>query len=159
MDAVGADQQVDRDAGAIVEPGLDPIAPLGEVDEAMAEMDMLGWKAGGDHRQQVGAMDRDVRRAVKLFAGRVERRLLQGAAVLPAALVRADRLHALAVEPGAEAEPAQYPRRIRPHVDAAADLGQLGRLLVEIDIKPGLAQRHRGGQPADAAADDTDLER
>src|SRR3954447_2509310 len=104
-------------------------------------------------------MDRDVRRAVKLFAGRVERRLLQGAAVLPAALVRADRLYALAVEPGAEAEPAQHPHRIRSHVDSAANLGQLGGLLVEIDIKPGLAQCHRGSQPADAAANDPDLER
>jgi hypothetical protein len=73
MDAVGADQHVDGDAGAIVEPGLDPIAPLGEVYEAMAEMDMLGRKAGGDHCQQVGTVDCDVRRAVKLFASWIER--------------------------------------------------------------------------------------
>jgi hypothetical protein len=73
--------------------------------------------------------------------------------------VRADRLHALAVEPGAETEPAQHPYRIRPHVDAAANLGQLGGLLVEIDINSGLAQRHRCGQSTDAAANDPDLER
>jgi hypothetical protein len=51
MDTVSPDQHVDGDAGAIVEPGLDPITPVREVDEAMAEMDMLGWKCGGNHRQ------------------------------------------------------------------------------------------------------------
>src|SRR3954447_1122227 len=70
VDAMGADQNVDCDAGSIVDPALAPVAPVGEVDEAMAEMDMLGWKAGGDHRQQVGAVNCDVRRAVQLFTGR-----------------------------------------------------------------------------------------
>ena len=145
--------------GAVVEPGLDAVALVVKADEAVAEMDALGRKAGGDDRQQVGAVHRHVRRAVKLLAARIERRPLQGAAVLPAALVRADRPHALAVEPGAEAEPVQDPHRVRRHVDAAADLGQLRRLLVDIDLEPGLAQRHRGGEPADAAADDSDPER
>ena len=110
MDAVGADQHVGRDAGAVVEAGLDPITLVVEADEAMAEMDTLARKACGDDGQQVGTVERHVRRAVELFAARVERCLLQGAAVLPAALVRADRPHAFAVEPGAEAEPVQHPR-------------------------------------------------
>ena len=69
------------------------------------------------------------------------------------------RAHALAVEPRGEAQPAQDAHRVRPHVDAAADLGQLGRLLVDIDLEAGLAQRQRGGEAADAAADHRDPER
>ena len=159
MDAVGADQHVDRDARAVVEPCLDAVAPVGEADEAMAEMDALGRKAGSDDRQQIGAVDRHVRRAVELFAQRVERRPLQGAAVLPAALVRASGRTPSRSSPGAEAEAVQDAHRIRPHVDAAADLGQLRGLLVDIDVEAGPAQRHRGGEPADAAADNGDLER
>ena len=102
---------------------------------------------------------RHMRRAVELFAQRVERRALQGAAVLPAPLVRADRAHPLAVEPFGEAEPAQDARRVRAHVDAAADFGQLGRLLVDIDRETGPAQRQGGGEPADAGADHGNLER
>src|SRR5207244_1204761 len=40
----------------------------------------------------------------------------------------------------------------------AADMRQRGRLLVEVDLKPGPAQRQRGGKPADPAADHGDLE-
>ena len=39
MNAVGADQHVGRDAGAVVEPCLDSVAIIGEADKAMAEMD------------------------------------------------------------------------------------------------------------------------
>ena len=49
----------------------------------------------------------------------------------------ADRLHAVAVEPGTEAEAAQHPDGVRSHIDAAADLRQLRGLLVDIDIEPG----------------------
>src|SRR4029077_7077328 len=44
-------------------------------------------------------------------------------------------------------------RRVRPHIDAAADLVKLGRLLVDIDRETGAIQRQRRGEAADAAAD------
>ena len=121
-------------------------------------MDALRREGRGNDREQVGAVDGHVRRAVELLAQRIERRPLQGAPVLPAALVGPERAHALAVEPLGETEAAQHAGRIGRHVDPAADLGQLGRLLVNADIEPGLQQRHRGSQPADAAADHRYLE-
>jgi hypothetical protein len=69
MDAVGADQDVGRDALAVVEPGLDMVALTGKADEAIAEMDALGRQPRGNHRQQIGAMDRHIaarRRAARI---------------------------------------------------------------------------------------------
>ena len=42
MNAVGADQHIGLDVRAVVEPGLDSVAAIGEPDEPMAEMDPLG---------------------------------------------------------------------------------------------------------------------
>src|SRR5580704_17231822 len=139
MDAVGADQNVGRDARLVLKPSLDVVAPLGEPSEAMSEMDPLGRKPRGNDRQQIGTVNGDVRRAVKLFALRIERRALQRAAVVPAPLMGAARAHALAQEAFAEAEPNQDAGRVRPHVDAAADMRQRRRLLVEVDLEPGPA--------------------
>ena len=125
----------------------------------MTEMDPLRRERGGDHGQQIGAMDRDVRRAIKPLAKRVERRALQGAAILPTALMAADRMHTFAVEAFAQAQPIKDARGVRAHIDAAADFGQLRRLLVDIDFEPGLAQSDGGAEPADAAADHGDLAR
>ncbi len=105
-----------------------------------------------------GAMHGQMRRAVDRLALRVEPGLLQGAPVVPAALVHPDRPHGLTVEPLAEPEPIEDARRVRPHVDAAADFGQLRRLLVDLDVEPGPPQRQRRGQPADPGADDGDFQ-
>ena len=110
-------------------------------------------KTGRDDRQQIGAMNGDVRRTVELFAQRIERRPLQGAPVLPASLVGEEWADPLAVEPRSEAQPAQDAHCIRAHVDAAADLSKLGSLLVDVDLEAGLAQRQRSGEAADAATD------
>ena len=86
-------------------------------------------------------------------------RPLQGTPVLPAPLMGPDRSHAFAVEPLGEAEPAQHARRIGGHIDPAADLGQLRRLLVNLDLEPGLQQRQGSGEATNAAADHRDAER
>ena len=104
-------------------------------------------------------MNGHVRRPVELLAKRIERRALQRAPVLPAPLMGPERAHALPVEPLGETELAQHARRIGRHVDPAADLGQLRRLLIDLDLETGLKQRDGGGQPADAAADHRDAER
>src|SRR5712691_6765579 len=158
VDAVGADQHVARDPRAVFEPCRDFVALLSNPHKPLAEMDPLGGEARCDRRQKIGAVNGDVRRAIERFALRVERRLLQGAPVLPAALVGAERADALAVETWPEAEPPQHARRIRTHVDAAADLRQLGRLFVDLDGEPGLVQRHGGAEAAKAAADNRGVE-
>jgi len=66
--------------------------------------------------------------------------------------VRPERTHAFAVEPLSEAEAAQHARRIGRHVYPAADFGQFRRLLINLDLEPGLQQRQGRGQPANAAA-------
>ncbi len=57
MDAVGAEQNLGRDSHAVLEPGLDAVALVGEADEAVTEMDALGRKARGDDREQVGTVN------------------------------------------------------------------------------------------------------
>src|ERR1700730_5078206 len=93
-----------------------------------------------------------MRRAVKLFALRVERRALQSAPVVPTPLMGAARAHALAQQSLGKTESEQNTGRVRAHVDAAADMGQRRRLLIDIDLKPRPAQRQRGGETTDAAA-------
>ena len=60
-----------------------------------------------------------VRRAVQLFAQRIERRPLQSAAILP---VSEARTHSLTIRPFGKAQPVQDANRVRRHIDAAADL-------------------------------------
>jgi hypothetical protein len=122
-------------------------------------MNPVGHEPGGDDREEVRAVNSQVGRAVEVFAARVQRRTLQGAAVLPAPLMRAHRAHRLAVECRAKAKTVEGARRVGPHVDAAADLRELGRLLVDVDVEAGPPERDRGGEPPEAGADDGDAER
>src|SRR5205823_1077360 len=117
MDAVGADQNVGRDPRAIVEPRFDMVASVGEADQAMAEMDALSRKSRRDDRQQIGAVNGNVRRAVKLFALWVERRTLQGAAIVPAPLMSAARTHAFVQQSLTQSKLQQDARRVRGHID------------------------------------------
>src|SRR5438876_633116 len=84
MDAIGADQHVDRNVRAIVEAGLDDVSLVREAGEAVAEMNALAWKSGRNHRQQIATVDCHMWRTVELLAQWVERGLLKCAPVLPA---------------------------------------------------------------------------
>ena len=53
-----------------------------------------------------------------------------------------------------DAERAQHLHRVRHHLDAGADAREALRLLVDLDVEAGAAQRRRRGQPAHAGADD-----
>ena len=58
-----------------------------------------------------------------------------------------------------ELERAQRLHRVRAEGDAGADLLELRRRLVDVHLEAAPAQRMRGGQAADAAADDGDAGR
>ena len=57
-------KHIGGDLRAVFEPGLSVVAATGETDKTVAQMDMLGRETRGDDRQQIGAMQGHVRRAV-----------------------------------------------------------------------------------------------
>src|SRR4029077_3655144 len=107
----------------------------------MTKMNVLGRKTGRDDRQQISAVNGDMRRTVELFAERIERRPLQCAPVLPASLMGEEGADALAIEPSSKAQTSQDAHCIRAHIDAAPDLSKLGSLLIDLDFEAGFAQR------------------
>ena len=85
-----------------------------------------------------------------------ERRLEQGPAIVPAPLVPGERPDAGPGEVVLEAEAVEDARGVRADLHTRADLAQLRRLLVDVHVEAPPKQRHRRGQPADPAPDDTD---
>ena len=67
------------------------------------------------------------------------------------------RQHLHALERVLEAQRIKHARAVRADLDAGADLLELRRLLVDLDVEPALEQRQRRGKPADAATDNDDL--
>ncbi len=120
-------------------------------------MQPLGRHGGAQKLRKVAAMEVIVRRAERCLDLGPERRALQGAAVVPAPLVNGERPHAGAIERRLEAEADQQARGVGADLDAGADLADARRLLVDMDVEPGLQQVQRGRQAADAAADDGDF--
>src|SRR5882757_8977935 len=98
-----------------------------------------------------------VGRAERRLDLRPDRRALQGAAIVPASLVSGERPHAGAIEVRLEAEADQQARGVGADLDAGAYLADARRLLVDMDVEPGLQQVQGGRQATDAAADDGDL--
>ena len=50
----------------------------------------------------------------------------------------------------------EHARAVGADLHAGADLAQLGRLLVDLDLDAAQQQGERAGEPADAGADDDD---
>src|SRR5579863_4431894 len=67
--------------------------------------------------------------------------------------MRREGPHRIAVEPLTQPQAVKYTRGVRPHVDAATDFVELGRLLEDIDRETGTVQRQRGREAAKAATD------
>jgi hypothetical protein len=127
VDAVGAHQHVDLDAGSVLELRLDPVAVAHEARQAMADMHVVRRQGRDERSQYVGA--------VHLVMGRPERGLhrlrkrstQQRSAVLPAALVERQRPDAQAGQCICEAEPVQDTRGIGADLDAGANLAPARR--------------------------------
>ena len=99
-----------------------------------------------------------IRCAVCRFDFLAERRTLQGAAVVPPALMHRGRPHARGVHRLLQTQPVQQTRGVRTDLNARADLAEPGRSLVHMDVETGLKQRKRRGKSADAAADYRDAQ-
>ena len=120
-------------------------------------MQPLGRHGGAQKLGKVAAMEVIVGRAEGRLDLRPDRRALQGAAVVPAPLVDGERPHADRIQRRLEAEADQEARGIGADLDAGADLADARRLLVDMDVEPGLQEMQSGRQAADAAADDGDF--
>ena len=57
-----------------------------------------------------------------------------------------------------EAEIDQHAAAVGGDLDAGAQFPQFRRLFVDVDVKPALQKRKRGGQPADAGACDDHMQ-
>src|SRR5262245_18710248 len=76
IDPVSANDDVCHDPHAILEPCLSGVALVDEADQPVTELNPLGRQYGRDDREQIGAMNGQMRRAVELFAAWIERRVL-----------------------------------------------------------------------------------
>jgi hypothetical protein len=63
------------------------------------------------------------------------------------------RQHLHALERLFEAQGVEHAGAVRADLDASADLLELGRLLIDLDVEAALEQGQRGGQSANAGAD------
>jgi hypothetical protein len=67
--------------------------------------------------------------------------------------MREERAYAVAVESYVEAKAAQDTHRVRPHIDAAADLGQFRGLFIDVHVEAGLPQCDGSAEAANSSAD------
>jgi hypothetical protein len=120
------------------------------------EVDALGGDRTSQRGQQVGTVELVVGEAERRLQRLGQRRAQQRAAVVPAALVPRQRLHAGPGQLLGEPEPVEDARGVRADLDAGADLAQRRRLLVHVDVEAGVQQRQRRAEAAEAPADDAD---
>ena len=154
--AVGADDDVGLDRGAIGEDEPHCV-PCGlQVHELVAECDRARRNAALQHGMQVAAVDVHVGTAKAAFALRVEDDLVHRLARVPGAADVAIRLDAGRDEAVLEAEPAQHLGDVGRENDAGADPREGRRLLVDLHCKTGALQKAGGRQAAETGADDGD---
>src|SRR5262245_46055903 len=144
----------------IVEARLDHVRALAHVDTLAAEPDRIRLERAdriGEHRVQVAAMHEDIGEAVEIDRRLAEIEQLPGLAGAPQLdlLAGGDDLDRL--QRFREAERMQHARAVGADLNAGADLLELRRLLVDLDVDAAAQQPERGREPADAAADDDDF--
>src|SRR5215470_5674988 len=157
MDAVGADHKVGLGGTAVLEARDNARLVLDQIDEPVSDMNALLRYGGTQELGEIAAVEVIVGRPEGRFDLGAERRALQGAAVVPAALVHGERPHTHFVHCRLESEANEQARGIGADLDAGADLADPRRLLVDLDVEAGLQEVQGGGEPAEAAADDGDF--
>ena len=163
MDAVGGDQDVGFRFHTVVERNGHAIRILVDADTAVRRMHASGRHGLGEQRMQLAAVeDHDAaHRSPFAINVRLQWRSRVKVSVqpsVPAALVEERRAKCHTGAFLAEAEPYQDSRSVRADVDTGANLAQEARLLIDLHVIAGLQQADRGGEPADTAADDGNLE-
>src|SRR6185503_5899217 len=155
MHPVRADENVAARRGAAFQLERDAIVVLGKAGAARAEVDGIGLERPDRARQdlqEIGPVDREVRKAVALDRLRAEVEQLPRLARAPQADLLALRLARERLEFIAHAERVEHARAVGGQLHARADLAQLVRLLVDLDVGAQAQQGQRGGEPADAGA-------
>src|SRR5262249_12867167 len=165
MNAVGADQHVaarsrPMRAMAVEEIGAHAAFVLAKMSQAMAGVDARLAEPGAhrlvDDRLQPAAMDGELRHLVaRIGAAQLAPDLLPEAVGVEQ-LVGSDSHGVEAIE---QPQLLQFLDRMRQRVDSDAELTNGVRLLVDLAVDPAGMQHERGGQAADAAADNDDLHR
>ncbi len=156
MDAVGADEDIARDARAVGQARADAVSRFVEALDARAEAKSCLAEAAEQHVEQVGPVRVVVGRPELRLGGRAERGEVEPLAGVPGAVVTCLRIDAHPREGLAEPEPAKDAGRVGTQLDPGADLGERPGLLEDERIDAALAQHEGGGDAADAAANDQD---
>jgi hypothetical protein len=108
LDPVRAHQHVDPGTRAVIEPGLDPVAVIGQAGEPVPQVHPLGGHRAGQRGQQIGTMHLVVRKAEGGLQTLAERAAQQSTAVIPPALVERQRLHARLRQFPRQPQPVQH---------------------------------------------------
>ena len=154
MDAIRRDHDVGGGAGAIGEGEGGFVGTLLEADALVAGVDYGRGKLIDKEGKQIGpveAVELDLRRQLGRPHG-------SGKTAVGAAELGIDPAGGVAGDAVAETQSFQHAHAVGLDGDAGADLGQRRGLFVELHIEAAAEQRKRGGDAADAAADDGDAE-
>src|SRR5262249_15865000 len=126
-------------------------------DASLVQPDGVGFQRAhrvGQEPMQIAAVKHEMRRAEALDAFVAEVEPVPGFSGAPVPQLAALRPQLNLGEGPLQAERKQNARAVRADLDAGADLLELARLFVNLDIDAALEQGKRGGQPTDAGADD-----
>src|SRR6185503_3693580 len=136
--AVRADQRVAFDRLTFErEPNLAP--GLGKTRAPGTEMNRVGFEpphGGGEHAEEIRPVNREIRVAVALDRDLAEVEELPGLPAIPEADFLARRFAGKRLELLADAELVEDARAVRAELHPGADLLELGRLLVDLDVEP-----------------------
>ena len=142
-------------------PGIEAhhCVPLerGDAGAALAQMDGVRLQSADRVRQhcvQVGAVKHHVGRAVALSRDRAQLEPVPGLARAPVTNLSPRGKHLDAVQRCLETERVENPGAVCADLNAGADLSQLRRLLIHVDIEPLPQKRQCRSQAADAGPDD-----
>ena len=161
LDAVGADHEIGLPWRALFERHRHAIVALAQRGGASAEHQRLRVERGHRCAQrivQIAPVQLKVRRAVALLVLLAQRQAVQQLAVVEAAELERLGPHRQRLESGAQIEPIEHLHRVGAHLDACTDLAEHRRLLGHAHAMAALQQRGRSGQPAEAGADDRDVQ-
>ena len=162
LQAVGSDKKVAARARAVGEFQLDAAIVFNKARRPMVEVDRAGIELAhlcGEQLVQIGAMHLDIGCTVQplMLFGKLEALdHFPGVEQLEHIGLRP---HADPRDRGAQPQMIEHVHRVRAHLDAGADFGQLRRLLEHRDLVSGLDQTRRRGEAADAGSCDQDSQR